>query len=141
MSTDNATIARAAATAGERNEKVMDEPISLAAFRKNVRSLTANWKGYEKPVQFAYKPGALDAEHYDKLREDEDLPISEWAVRYCARVLAAIPTFTEDDGSPLAITYENMRLVPTGLLNTMINAISEDLNPKEKTDSDSNGTS
>src|SRR5678815_4235683 len=119
-----ATKAKAVASAGEKNGHVM-EPISLSEFRRNERKLTAMWSGLDRPIEFVYMPGMFDDAHYEALREDEDLPISKWAVKYCVRVLAAIPSLTEEDGAPLKITEENIARLPTGLLNLSLIHISE----------------
>lgn len=115
-------------------EKNGHRPISIDDFRNHGREVTVTWLDAEYRV--VYRPGVMDAEHYRQLRdEDKDLPVSEWNVKWTTRVLVAIPSFCEPDGSPLQITESNMRLLPTEFLNRIIDTIGQDVRPKATTGS------
>lgn len=125
---------------GNRDPEIVTEPIKLSEFRNNGRSVTIVWLGQE--IKFFYKPASMDAEHYEQImKEDDKQTMSEWSIEYALRIFDAIPSICEDDGSPLAITRENMRKLPQNMLSMMISAISQDLAPKAPTASNLNGSS
>ena len=115
------------------------EVVTISEFRANGRPLTVDYLG--AIIRFVYKPGALDTDHWDEMKKSENLDSAHYAVAYCERILAAIPSITNDDGSPLEMTADNLRQLPTPMLNRMINAITADLAPKATPESASNGSS
>lgn len=115
-------------------------PISLSEFRANSRPITITWLDQE--IEVRYRPCAMDATHYERIRAaDDDTPYSDWVVMYALEVVDSIPSLCNDDGSPLVINEETLRQLPSQLLSNIVDEVRADLSPKAPPkDEDSSGS-
>lgn len=115
--------------------------VKITEFKNNSRAVYVEWFG--KKMRFEYMPGNLDDEHFRKLDEDETAGKDhrDWMKGYFLRIVHSCPSLTMDDGSPFLITEETEPMLPMPLKNRVVNAITEDLLPKEASESASSNTS
>lgn len=118
------------------------EGVTLSEFKTNTRPIFVEWFG--KRVRVEYMPGNMDDQHYLKQSALEGLGDEQhhkWLVAYFLNVVHSIPSIRMEDGEPFMPTEENIPRLPVILKNRIVNAISEDLFPKEGSANGSNGSS
>lgn len=113
--------------------------ISLNALNRETRTVTVP-VGDGLNLELSYYPNAYTPELEEKAAQAQS---GQFAGRMLIAMLAPVIASwnLEDNGSPLPVSEDTLRMLPMRLLTQMLQEIGEDLNPQKASASASVGSS
>jgi hypothetical protein len=106
-------------------------PLDLSDLKAKKRTVIVDYEG--ESIKVDYRPQMINPEYQTFLKRLKDDQATDDEAEQWESVLRVVCGWDiVDDGKPVQITRENLAILPTSLLLTIMEAVMEDASPNRK---------